>query len=908
MSGWLNKKRFKQLWYGCLCLVSCLLVLLGQYAHGAEGTVFSTSASEPISSESISSESISVVTPSVLANEEMLLAAEGVNDSQVGDYLDQGQVLYDAGRYIDAIATWNQALTLTQNAPSQNNLSQQAIAHNYLAIAHQALSQWNIAEGHIQQGLYLLTKVPSSAFVTAQLLNTRGSTQLQTGDATAALDTWQAAIELYESLDSTETILALVRTRINQAQALRVLGFYRRAQITLDEVRSELNDSAVPPEMALAVLQSLGQILVRTGDLNQAQAVLNEALLLANTPSQQAVVKLSLAQTTAALGDTQTALDFYQQAKRQGTSNIQIEAALNQLALELETTTSSSTSLSATWPAISQEIAQLLPQLSALPPSRWGINAQVYMANLLIDAVGSSQQWASLDLSPQEISQQLVRAVHQARSLQDSQAEATALGELGHLYEQNQQWDAALELTQQALALMPSARANYANAQWQWQLGRIFQAQGLSVQAIANYGSAVSQLDVLQYEIVALNPDAKFSFRKRIEPVYRSYVGLLLADVDQQPDAVQQQRLKQARDAMEALQIAELQNYFRETCLTYQTREIESIDPQAAVVYPMVLNKRLDVIVALPHQPLQHHSVSLDMIDQEGFLRGLLSSLHPISPVNAVLPFGQQLYDWLIAPIAPQLQQQKIETLVFVPDGFLRNIPMAILHDGSHFLVEQFSLALTPSMKLFNSQSLESGALNVLTAGLTQGRQGFSALPAVDREINQIGQLVSTNVLLNDRFTNEHILERFEKNKFSIVHLATHGTFSASAADTFLLTWNNRINVKDLGELFQTSQSRDSPIELLVLSACQTAQGDLRAALGMAGVAVESGARSTVATLWRVQDESTASFMGEFYQRLIDSQQSRAQALRESQLMLMQDPNYRHPYYWAPFVMIGNWQ
>jgi len=138
--------------------------------------------------------------------------------------------------------------------------------------------------------------------------------------------------------------------------------------------------------------------------------------------------------------------------------------------------------------------------------------------------------------------------------------------------------------------------------------------------------------------------------------------------------------------------------------------------------------------------------------------------------------------------------------------------------------------------------------------------------------------------------------------------LATHGQFSASAENTFLLTWNDRINVKDLGELFQSSQRRDAPIELLVLSACQTALGDRRAALGMAGVAIESGARSTVATLWSVQDDSTSTVMVEFYRQLINNQQPRAQALRNAQLMLMKDPRYQHPYYWAPFVMIGNWQ
>ena len=887
MNRWRMRQKLVRKWrYGWLLLMTCLLLIFGQYAAGADGAagVYGADGAYEAAYEAIDSEA------------ELSTAVLGVSD-----YLDRGQALYDAGQFTAAIATWEKALTLAQNQPQQ-----QAIAHNYLAIGYQALSQWSAADEHIQQGLALLeisNADQDAAFLTAQLLNTQGSNQLQMGQAAIALDTWQKAIDLYQRVSAVESALPLARTRINQVQALRVLGFYRRAQTTLTAVRTDLTNFPTPA-MKLSVLQSLGQILLRTGDLNQAQTVLSEALTLANTPEQQAAIQLNLAQTTAALGDTQAALALYQRARNQGAIATQLEASLNQLALQLDASEDPDFS----WSAVSQTLDQISPQLSALPPSRWGINTQVYLANLLVDTVGI-QRLENVELSAEVIGQQLAQAIRQARGLQDRQAEAAALGELGHLYEKNQQWDAALDLTQQALKLTSSASSSYTSAQQQWQLGRILKAQGLLDQARATYGNAVGQLDLLQSDIVALNPDAKFSFRDRIEPVYRGYVELLLKNIEQQPDAtVRQQRLQQARDTMEALQLAELQNYFRETCLTYQTREIESIDPHAAIVYSIVVDSHLEVIASLPHQPLAHHSVDLNSTDQSALLQAVLSSLHPLSPIDAIVPFGQQLYEWLIAPIAPQLEQQAIETLVFIPDGFLRDIPMAILHDGSGYLLERYSLALTPSMKLFNSRSLEIQSSKILTAGLTLSRQGFSALPGVDQEISQINQLASTDTLINDHFTKNNIAEEFEKNKFSIVHLATHGQFSASAENTFLLTWDGRINVKDLSDLFQTSQDREAPIELLVLSACQTAQGDRQATLGMAGVAVESGARSTVASLWRVQDTSTSILMGEFYRLLIDTQQPRAKVLRDAQLTLMQTPSYQHPYYWAPFVMIGNWQ
>jgi CHAT domain-containing protein len=102
-------------------------------------------------------------------------------------------------------------------------------------------------------------------------------------------------------------------------------------------------------------------------------------------------------------------------------------------------------------------------------------------------------------------------------------------------------------------------------------------------------------------------------------------------------------------------------------------------------------------------------------------------------------------------------------------------------------------------------------------------------------------------------------------------------------------------------------QGELNPIELLVLSACQTATGDRRAALGLAGLAVRSGARSTLATLWSVNDRSTALFMVEFYRELGQPGVTKAQAVRNAQLALLKQPQYEHPYYWAPFILLGNW-
>ena len=129
------------------------------------------------------------------------------------------------------------------------------------------------------------------------------------------------------------------------------------------------------------------------------------------------------------------------------------------------------------------------------------------------------------------------------------------------------------------------------------------------------------------------------------------------------------------------------------------------------------------------------------------------------------------------------------------------------------------------------------------------------------RESNQIASSLSAKVYLNERFTQQNLQETIQFKNYPLVHLATHGQFSSKLNDTFLLTWDDRLTIEGLRNLLRTrSEPRNQPIELLVLSACETAEGDLRATLGLAGMAVRSGARSTLATLWSVNDNSTADF------------------------------------------------
>ena len=273
------------------------------------------------------------------------------------------------------------------------------------------------------------------------------------------------------------------------------------------------------------------------------------------------------------------------------------------------------------------------------------------------------------------------------------------------------------------------------------------------------------------------------------------------------------------------------------------------------------------------------------------------------------MQISQEFYQWLIQPASADLVKNQIKTLVFVPDGAFRNIPMGILYDGQHYLIEKYSMAVSPGLQLFPAK-LESKKLSVLVAALTEARQGFSALPGVRSEIQQISSSARSQILLDRQFTRNSFHKLIDDRSFSVIHLATHGQFSSNPEETFLLTWNDKIGIKDLDNFFQKSRlGIDKPIDLLVMSACETAAGDERSALGLAGFALRSGARSTLASLWSVNDRSTATLMSEFYRQITrqNSKITKAEALRQAQLTVMKNPLYQHPYFWASFLLIGNW-
>ena len=854
---------------------------------------------------------LSALLPLVLA-QALMPADEGALPERVQarSAEQQARALYEGGQFAAALSAWQQVLEQAQEMPLQRSL-----ALSNLSLTQQQLGQWTAAEESITAALAQLARLTPSVDqqqVRAQALDIQGRLQFSRGQAAAAITTWQQATETYRQL---EDDYGLTRTDINQAQALRALGHYRQAQALLDETVQRLRGQPDSLLKALA-LRSLGTVLRSTGELEKSAEVLQQSLVLArslNAPQAMAETLLSLGHTARIQEDTAAALQFYQQAVATSSeANIQISAYLHQLSVQIE---------DQQW-AIAQALGpQISAQLADLPPSRTTIYAYIELAqNLMVLTDGVSDSLGRSSDTYEQIAQLLATAVRQSRQLQDPRAESYSLGRLGGLYEQTQQWTAAIDLTEQALLIAQPLEADDISYQWQWQLGRLLREQwerareqsltpgesaALYNRALTAYEQAVQALQSLRYDLVAVHPAVQFSFREQVEPVYRAFVDLLLK---QNPD---QAALQKARETLEALQLAELDNYFREACIAPDIALDAVIDQSAqrsAVLYSVMLADRIEVILKLPGKELQHYATPVPQAETEKILKELRQLLMEPHQGLKARSLSQQVYDWLIQPAASELAQNQIQTLVFALDGPLQNIPMAALYDGQQYLVERYSVAIAPNLQLIDPQPLEQIQLTTLAAGLSASRHGFSALEHVRSELDNIESEVPSEVLLDQQFTVEALEGEVRSRTFPIIHLATHGQFSSDPEGTFVLAWDRKIQVNELDNFLRSREiSRPDPLELLILSACETAAGDDRATLGLAGVAYRAGARSTLASLWNINDESTALLMSGLYQALADRTLTRAEALREAQLSLLKDPKYQRPMYWAPYVLLGSW-
>lgn len=729
----------------------------------------------------------------------------------------------------------------------------------------------------------------------------RGQEAFRRGALEDAVVAWTEAARQYERKGAPAD-RAAVLARLGRAQA--TLGRYIEAAATLKTALA-ITESTGDTSRAAAIAAELGNVYMTVGPAELAEANLTRALDVARRLPDQtltATVLNSLGNLRATQGKPSDALTAYRES-------IALAAAPSQRLLRARASTNAANVLRQQGKGA--EARQLLDRarddLRAGGPSHELAFALVAVGLAYRDARAALP--AQRDALLLQAATAFNEAAVQAESIGDRRLGSYALGYLGGLYEEERRHAEALDLTRRALFAAQQVDAPESLYRWQWQAGRLLRALGRTNDAIDSYRRAVFTLQTIRPELSA-GYGAVTSFRETIGPVYFEMVDLLLqrARTEQRREDIAP-LLVEARETVELFKAAELRDYFRDDCVDTTLAKVAKLDEvsqTAVVIYPILLSDRIELLVSLPSGLTSVVvPVRLEVVTRE--VREFRRKLEKRT-TREYLPHARRLYDWLIRPLEPELAKTKIETLVFVPDGALRTIPMAALHDGKQFLVTKYATAITPGLNLTDPRPIQRDKVRLLMVGVTEAVQGFPALPNVAGELEALKDLFpSSHTMLNQQFLVADFAKELKQEPYTILHVASHGVFESDPSKTFLLAFDEKLTMDRLDQLIGLFKYREEPLELLTLSACESAAGDDRAALGLAGIAIKAGARSAVATFWQVHDQVAADLITHFYRELQSPSVSRAVALQRAQVKVLTDPRYDHPGFWAPFLMINSW-
>lgn len=674
----------------------------------------------------------------------------------------------------------------------------------------------------------------------------QGVDALRRGDFAQAVQAAQTARTAFTSADNRHQQLAAL---LLMAEAYQGLGQPRAAR----QILQQAQPLAVGAPLALQAetLAARGQADWLSGERDAAQQSLPAAVEIArrsNDHRSAATALNTLGNMAASVGDYPAARVYYEQALAAASDDdvaLRVRIQIN--------------AVRAAWregnvARAESGLRAALPLAQRLPPSHDKVFNLLALGQLLRELPSAFPERQSAD-------RLFTEAGELALTMGDVRSASYAWGYLGQSAADAHRDAEALALSRRAVSLAQQAQAPESLYRWQWQIGRLLQRQGDRDGAVLAYRQAALNLQSVRHEITADQRDRTRSFRDGGGVLLVELADLLLQRAAQTADPLRRQRdLIAARDTMEQLKTAELRDYFQDNCVIEFEGDVALVDqlsPGTAVLYPILLPDRTELLLSLP-DGIHQYQVPAGSAVVTQTVREFRKALEKRTTYN-YSESAQRLYGWLIAPLEPELHAQKIDTLVIVPDGSLRTVPLAALHDGQRFLIERYALATTPGLTLTDLQARLRRNNRLLLNGLSQSVQGFPALQQVESELSTISQMYQKRkILKNEDFTLINVNQALAGDPYSIVHIASHGQFNREVDKTFLLTFDSKLTLDQLEQLLSLTRYRGQPVELLTLSACQTAAGDDRAALGLAGVAVKAGAGSVLATLWFVNDKAAA--------------------------------------------------
>ncbi|MEH2144232.1 CHAT domain-containing tetratricopeptide repeat protein [Nostoc sp.] len=859
--------------------------------------------------------------------------------ADISQQVEQGVKSYEAGDIRGAIETWQKALDAYKKADNAKNAAivSENLARAYqqlddtkeaIAFFNEAITYYGAAKNLLQVGR-ILTEL-------AQTYNNQG--QARKAISLLCSNKFDIKSDKKQHCEANSALQIAFTNKDSHTEVVGfgILGEALRLVGNYDLAIQYLEDAAKVKDSGYEILinNSLGNVYVNLGQLwyiraksaeqtngDKAGEFQQNAIEDFNKSIKYFNSSLELAhKQNNFLGQLQALLNTIQVSYRSHDFNLIPSATIDDKIREavslIDKVTDSSTK------------AYMAIDL-ALLPSDFKITSSITQCSK-IGELGKLSKTESINI--------LNQAITISKKIKNSRVESYAYGALGHFWECQGDEAQALKYTKQALiAADQKLAAKDSLYLWEWQAGRILKKQNQEKESLEAYQRAFKTLEAIRSDIITSTRDVQFDFRDVVQPLYRELAEFQLQQILQasMKSDISKSGASDALETIDSLKLAELQNYFGGDCIVNvlnPQRVDEIVDKNTAVLSSIIFDDKIALLLTLPPRKTQPGGTLVRWVQAsnkilqkeelqkqiQAFQKSLISGQGRPDGYDRTL--ASQLYDLIIRPFVKDFKAANIKTLVFVQDGFLRSIPMAALFDtqAQEYLIQQYAVGTTPSIRLTLPKSSDRHLEKALVLGLTKAaiidRQEFQALDYAEKEIEAVKQVFPNSIFFIDaKFAPETLrTELGNKNIFPIVHIVSHAQFGTIPEDTFIITGNNRkLTISELEDALSNLRGKANALELLVLTACQTALGDDRATLGLAGVALQVGVKSAVASLWSVQDKSTALLIEEFYRNLKKPGMTKVEALRQAQIKMIkltgEESEFASPAFWSPFILIGNW-
>ena len=794
-----------------------------------------------------------------------------------------GSAYYSLGDYQRAIDFDQQSLAIDREIGDRRA---EAVSLGNLGNAYYSLGDYQRAIDFNQQSLAIKRKIGDRQGE-ANSLSNLGSAYHSLGDYQRAIDFNRQSLAIEREIGDRRGEAASLG---NLGIAYRSLGDYQRA-IDFHQQSLVINREIGYREGEASSLGNLGNAYYSLGDYQRAIDFHQQYLAIAREIGDRRGEAISLGSLGLAydsLGDYQRAIDFHQQ-----------------------------------YLAIAREIGDRGGEASSL-----GNLGSAY------DSLGDYQR--AIDFHQQSLVID--------REIEDRQGEANSLGNLGSAYYSLGDYQRAIDFYQQSLAIKQEIGDIAGAGRSLSNLGYALDVQGETDLAITFFKQSVNKRENIRNNIRTLSPEAQQSYKETITQSYQSLATLLL----------NQNRVMEAILVLDLLKVQELQDFFKDVKGNERTAQgielfpqekqilstlesnpnldlnaylksapvkalaqeinqtasaqnlqlaayrdlqtrLSSLGQNSTLFYPLILDDRLELVLFTRNAPPIHKTVPISKTELEATVANFRREITNTTS-DAIQQPAQQLYQWLIEPIAAELKQNNIQTLIYAPDGQMRYVPLAALYDGKQWLVETYQINYITALSLTELDSESFQNPNILAGAFTESAGKiqindelfeFSSIPAAKTEVESLVKTFPGTKVLLDKNFNRTGMNPDQMNRHNIVHLATHGKLvNGSPEDSFIL-----LNNQEYITLREIKNWKLPNVGLVVLSACQTALGEQLGSgieiIGFGYQLQQAQARASIATLWSINDSVTSDLMNEFYTQLKQGSPNPVDALRKAQIALI---------------------